>query len=274
MHDIRWIRENAEAMIAGLAKRNIAPEEARAQVEGLIEKDEARRTHLVRLQEMQERRNYLSKDIGNAMRGKDMVRAEELKAEVAEIKSVIQSGEGDERKFDEELRDALAGIPNLPLPDVPEGADEADNVELRAVGEKPRLNFPPKEHYELGEALGMMDFETAAKLSGSRFTVLKGKLARLERVLGQFMLDLHTEEHGYTEVQPPLLVRDEAMFGTGQLPKFKEDLFLGASMIGREKQARDVIDRYATDADVKRLANKEAEIRGCRLRDIRASRYD
>jgi seryl-tRNA synthetase len=225
MHDIRWIRENAEEMATGLAKRGFSPDEARRQVDDLIAKDEARRAHLASLQEMQERRNYLSKEIGNAMRAKDMARAEELKAEVAEIKSVIQNGEGREREFDQALADALAGIPNLPLPDVPVGKDEHDNVELRVFGEKPRMNFKPKEHFELGEALGMMDFETAAKLSGARFTVLKGKLARLERALGQFMLDLHTTEHGYTEVQPPLLVRDETMFGTGQLPKFGEDLF-------------------------------------------------
>ncbi|MGN6470627.1 MAG: serine--tRNA ligase, partial [Rhizobiaceae bacterium] len=225
MLDIRWIRENPQEMAAGLAKRGISPDEAKRQVDGLIARDEARRAHVASLQEMQERRNYLSKEIGAAMRDKDMARAEELKAEVARIKAVIQEGEGKERGFDDELRDALAGIPNLPLPDVPVGRDERDNVELRVVGEKPRMNFPPKEHYELGEALGMMDFETAARLSGARFTVLKGKLARLERALGQFMLDLHTNEHGYTEVQPPLLVRDETMFGTGQLPKFGEDLF-------------------------------------------------
>ncbi|WP_311028760.1 serine--tRNA ligase [Mesorhizobium koreense] len=225
MHDIRWIRENAEEMAAGLAKRGFSPDEAKRQVDDLVAKDEARRAHLISLQEMQERRNYLSKEIGNAMRDKDMARAEELKAEVAEIKAVIQGGEGRERELDQALADTLAGVPNLPLPDVPVGKDEHDNVELRVVGEKPRMNFQPKEHFELGEALGMMDFETAAKLSGARFTVLKGKLARLERALGQFMLDLHTNEHGYTEVQPPLLVRDETMFGTGQLPKFGEDLF-------------------------------------------------
>jgi seryl-tRNA synthetase len=212
-------------MAAGLAKRGFSPDEAKRQVDDLVAKDEARRAHLISLQEMQERRNYLSKEIGNAMRDKDMARAEELKAEVAEIKAVIQGGEGRERELDQALADTLAGVPNLPLPDVPVGKDEHDNVELRVVGEKPRMNFQPKEHFELGEALGMMDFETAAKLSGARFTVLKGKLARLERALGQFMLDLHTNEHGYTEVQPPLLVRDETMFGTGQLPKFGEDLF-------------------------------------------------
>ena len=225
MHDIRWIRENPEEMAAGLAKRGIAAPEAKSTVDDLIAKDEARRAHVAALQEMQERRNYLSKEIGAAMRDKDTARAEELKAEVARIKTVIQEGEEKEREFDQALTDALAGIPNLPLADVPVGRDERDNVEIRVVGEKPRMNFQPKEHFEIGEALGMMDFETAARLSGARFTVLKGKLARLERALGQFMLDLHTNEHGYTEVQPPLLVRDETMFGTGQLPKFGEDLF-------------------------------------------------
>ena len=233
MHDIRWIRENAEEMAAGLAKRGFSADEARRQVDDLIAKDEARRAHLASLQEMQERRNYLSKEIGNAMRAKDMARAEELKAEVAEIKSVIQNGEGRERELDQALAETLAGIPNLPLPDVPVGKDEHDNVERRVVGEKPRMNFEPKEHFELGEALGMMDFETAAKLSGARFTVLRGKLARLERALGQFMLDLHTTEHGYTEVQPPLLVRDAVLFGTNQLPKFEEDLFFTPHGEGR-----------------------------------------
>ena len=233
MHDIRWIRENPEEMAAGLARRGIAVSEAKATVDDLIARDEARRAHVASLQEMQERRNYLSKEIGAAMRDKDMARAEELKAEVAEIKAVIQGGEGRERELDQALTDALACIPNLPLADVPVGRDERDNVELRVVGEKPRMNFQPKEHYELGEALGMMDFETAARLSGARFTVLKGKLAQLERALGQFMLDLHTTEHGYTEVQPPLLVRDAVLFGTNQLPKFEEDLFFTPHGEGR-----------------------------------------
>jgi seryl-tRNA synthetase len=238
MHDIRWIRENPQEMAIGLARRGLSLDEAKGQVDGLVAKDEARRANLASLQEMQERRNYLSKEIGNAMRDKDMARADTLKAEVAEIKAVIQEGEGWERELDQALADALAGIPNLPLADVPVGKDEHDNVELRVVGEKPRMNFKPKEHFELGEALGMMDFETAAKLSGARFTVLKGKLARLERALGQFMLDLHTNEHGYTEVQPPLLVREAAMFGTGQLPKFEQDLYVARS--GQRPEAYDI----------------------------------
>ena len=224
MLDIRWIRENPQALVQALEKRGQSGEAALSVVDDLIAKDEARRAHLVALQEKQERRNAASKEIGNAMRAGDSVRAEELKGEVAGIKEFIQSGEATERELDKALADALAVIPNLPLDDVPVGKDEADNVEVRRVGEPKRSNSS-KEHFELGEALGQMDFERAAKLSGSRFTVLSGQLARLERALGQFMLDLHVTEHGYTEVQPPLLVRDEALFGTGQLPKFEEDLF-------------------------------------------------
>ena len=224
MLDIRWIRENPQALAQALEKRGQSGEAARSVVEDLIARDEARRAHLVALQEKQERRNAASKEIGNAMRAGDSARAEELKAEVAGIKEFIQSGEATERELDKALGDALAVIPNLPLDDVPVGKDEADNVEVRRVGE-PKHSNSSKEHFELGEALGQMDFERAAKLSGSRFTVLSGQLARLERALGQFMLDLHVNEHGYTEVQPPLLVRDEVLFGTNQLPKFEDDLF-------------------------------------------------
>ncbi len=224
MLDIRWIRENPQALAQALEKRGQSGEAARSVVEDLIAKDEARRAHLVALQEKQERRNAASKEIGNAMRAGDSARAEELKTEVAGIKEFIQSGEATERELDKALGDALAVIPNLPLDDVPVGKDETDNVEVRRVGE-PRRSNSSKEHFELGEALGQMDFERAAKLSGARFTVLSGQLARLERALGQFMLDLHVTEHGYTEVQPPLLVRDEVLFGTNQLPKFEEDLF-------------------------------------------------
>ncbi len=224
MLDIRWIRENPEALVAALVKRGEDKAAARSQVEALVAADEERRAHLVRLQEAQERRNAASKEIGNAMRSGDRALAEKLKAEVAELKTFVQEGEAEERRHDERLRDLLARIPNLPLDDVPVGADESGNVEIRKVGEPDSPNWA-REHFEIGEALGLMDFERAAKLSGARFTVLSGQLARLERALGQFMLDLHTTEHGYTEVQPPLLVRDETMFGTGQLPKFAEDLF-------------------------------------------------
>jgi seryl-tRNA synthetase len=231
MLDIRWIRDNPDALADALRKRGQSPEAAQSTVDDLIAKDEARRAHLGELQLKQERRNAASKEIGNAMRAGDGALAERLKLEVQGIKEFIQSGEATERALDKALNDALAVVPNVPLPEVPVGKDEHDNVKVRDWGtdliakRQPRMGNRPKEHFELGEALGLMDFERAAKLSGSRFTVLKGKLARLERALGQFMLDLHTGEHGYEEVQPPLLVKDDAMFGTAQLPKFSVDLF-------------------------------------------------
>ena len=220
MFDIRWIRENADAFDAGLALRGTEPHAAR-----LIELDEARRAHLQKLQDAQSRRNSASKEIGQAMGAGDTDKAEALKAEVGDLKSIIQSGEDEERRIDEELNAILCTLPNLPLDEVPAGKDEADNVEVRRVGDVKPLGFEAKQHFEIGEALGLMDFETAAKMSGARFTVLKGGLARLERAIGQFMLDMQTTEHGYMEVNPPLLVRDEALFGTGQLPKFADDLF-------------------------------------------------
>ncbi len=225
MLDIRWIRDNPQTLAEALVKRHWPAEKAAATVEDIIVKDEARRAHLGKLQERQERRNAASKEIGNAMRSGDAATAEALKGEVNEIKVFLAGAEALERELDMALEDALAVIPNVPLHDVPVGADEKDNVEVRKVGEqRPRPNWA-REHFEIGEALGLMDFERAARLSGSRFTILKGQLARLERALGQFMLDLHTTEHGYTEVQPPLLVRDDVLYGTGQLPKFAEDLF-------------------------------------------------
>ncbi|MEM8539893.1 MAG: serine--tRNA ligase, partial [Pseudomonadota bacterium] len=184
-----------------------------------------RRSHIAKVQEAQSRRNSASKEIGAAMGQGDTEKAEALKAEVGELKGFLQDAEETERQLNAKLSDALSVLPNIPLDDVPIGEDEDGNVELRKVGNLPNFAFDPKEHFELGEALGQMDFETAAKMSGSRFTLLSGGLARLERALGQFMLDLHTQEHGYTEVQPPLLVRDQSMFGTGQLPKFAEDLY-------------------------------------------------
>jgi seryl-tRNA synthetase len=219
MLDIRWIRENPEALVQALVDRQYSADEARSVVDEVIACDERRREHLVRLQQAQERRNAASREIGNAMRNKDMALAERLKEEVGQIKAFIQSGEATERELDAALEQALAVIPNIPLDDVPVGRDENDNVELRVPSDGAR------EHYEIGEALGLIDFERAARLSGSRFAVLRGQLARLERALGQFMLDLHTTEHGYQEIQVPLMVRDEILFGTGQLPKFAEDLF-------------------------------------------------
>jgi len=224
MLDIKWIRENPEALVQALTNRGQSESDSQALVASIISGDEERRAHLTKLQEAQERRNAASKEIGKAMGSGDKELAERLKAEVAELKSFVQNGETRERELEEALKGVLAGIPNVPLADVPLGADEKDNVEVRRIGE-PVTHGWSREHFDLGEALGYMDFERAAKLAGARFTVLSGQLARLERALGQFMLDLHTQEHGYTEVQPPLMVRDEALYGTGQLPKFAEDLF-------------------------------------------------
>jgi len=233
MLDIKWIRENPDRLAEALVKRQWSSEEARSAVDDLIVKDEARRAHLGQLQERQERRNAASREIGNAMRSGDAAKAEELKGEVTAIKAWLAGAEAMERELDKALDDALAVLPNVPAHDVPVGADEHDNVEVRRVGTPRQPSNWTREHFEIGETLGMMDFERAAKLSGSRFTVLKGGLARLERALGQFMLDLHTTEHGYTEVQPPLLVRDDVLYGTGQLPKFAEDLFFTPHGEGR-----------------------------------------
>ena len=220
MLDIKWIRDNAAALDAALHRRGTAPLAAT-----LIELDERRRATVQKAQDMQSRRNTASKEIGAAMAQKNMELAERLKAEVADIKTSLPALEDEERTLTAELNDALSRIPNIPADDVPEGVDEHGNVEKRRSGEKPRWNHPAKEHFEIGEALGMMDFERAAKIAGARFTIIKGQLARLERAIGQFFLDTHTTEHGYLEVQPPLMVRDEAMYGTGNLPKFAEDLF-------------------------------------------------
>jgi seryl-tRNA synthetase len=220
MLDIKWIRDNPAALDAALARRGAEP-----LAQTLIALDERRRAIVQKAQEMQSRRNAASKEIGIAMGQKNSELAERLKAEVAEIKTSLPAAEDEERKLSAELTDALSRIPNIPAADVPDGKDEHDNVETRRAGNKPMWNHKPLEHFEIGEALGWMDFEGAARIAGSRFTILKGQLARLERALGQFMLDTHTQEHGYLEVQPPLLVKDDAMFGTGQLPKFAEDLF-------------------------------------------------
>jgi seryl-tRNA synthetase len=220
MHDIKWIRENAETFDKGRARRGLEPLSAQ-----LLAFDDARRAAIGELQKAQERRNAVSKEIGLAMKAGDNARAEALKAEVAQIKENWPALEEKERYAIAELDAALAGIPNTPLDEVPDGVDENDNVEVSRWGEPRTFDFTPKEHFDIGEGLELMDFETAAKLSGARFVVNKGALARLERALAQFMLDLHTGEHGYTEVAPPLLMRDEAMFGTAQLPKFGEDQF-------------------------------------------------
>jgi seryl-tRNA synthetase len=223
MHDIKAIRENPDAFDHGLRRRGLSP-----RAESLIALDEKRRAAILSLQTAQERRNAASKQIGLAMARKDTVAADDYRAEVAGLKATMPQMEAAEREATAALEAELAAIPNLPLDDTPDGKDENDNVELRRDGAPPHLGGmnKPREHFEIGEALGLMDFETAAKLSGARFVVLKGALARLERALEQFMLDLHTTEHGYTEVSPPVLVRDAAMFGTAQLPKFFTDQFI------------------------------------------------
>src|SRR6516165_2548536 len=234
MYDIKWIRENAPAFDKGRERRGLEPLSAK-----LLVLDDVRRAAIAKSQEAQERRNAASKEIGAAMKAKDTARADALKAEMADLKAALPALEDEERQAIAALDKALSEISNTPLDDVPYGKDENDNPELRAVDEKPVFSFKPKEHFEIGEALGLMDFETAAKLSGARFVVTKGPLARLERALGAFMLDLHTGEHGYTEVNPPILVRDEAMFGTAQLPKFQSDQFAASttvSMLVAERQ--------------------------------------
>ncbi len=220
MHDIRYIRDNAAAFDAALDARGLAPLAAE-----LIALDEKRRAAIATAETALARRNAASKEIGQAMGQKDMARAEALKAEVAALKDNIAAAEAEQGRSQKDLDDRLAIIPNMPLTTVPRGKDETDNVEVRRWGTPRALDFAPKQHFELGEALGMMDFDAAGRMSGARFVVLKGALARLERALGQFMLNLHTGEHGYTEIQAPLLVKDEATYGVGQLPKFSEDMF-------------------------------------------------
>lgn len=225
MFDIKAIRDNPAAFDEGLKRRGLAPLSAE-----ILALDEKRRLHVTKLQEAQARRNAASKEIGKAKAQKDEATAAALMAEVASLKDFLASGEAEERRLTEEMEKALAVIPNIPREDVPLGSDETGNIEVRRWSEPTKLAFAPKQHFELGEALGMMDFETAAKVSGARFVFLKGQLARLERALAQFMLDTHTADAadgigGYTEVNPPLLVRDAAAYGTANLPKFAEDLF-------------------------------------------------
>src|SRR5271169_5499442 len=220
MHDIKSIRDNPAAFDAALKRRGLAPLSVT-----LLAIDEKRRAAIMASEQAQARRNAASKEIGDAKKAKDDARAAALMAEVAELKTTMPQLEAAAKAADEELSKELAAIPNLPLDEVPDGADEHGNVQRHVFGAVRNYAFAPKPHFDLGEAMGYMDFDAAAKLSGARFVVLKKGLARLERAIGQFMLDLHTTEHGYTEINPPLLVRDDVMFGTGQLPKFEEDQF-------------------------------------------------
>lgn len=218
MLDIKWIREFPEALDEALKSRNIAPVSDK-----IIEVDTQRRDAVSKLQQLQSRRNELAALIGRAKQNGENTSIYENEA--SQIKQDIVDLEQNAEKFSERLNDILARIPNIPLADVPVGKDETANKCLRVVGEPPKFDFSPKAHYEIGEALGMMDFQNAAKLSGSRFVVLRGMLAKMERALKAFMLDNHTKNFGYEEIVPPLLVNEECMFGTGQLPKFAEDSF-------------------------------------------------
>jgi seryl-tRNA synthetase len=220
MHDIKSIRDNPDAFDAALKRRGLAPLS-----KSLLAIDERRRTAIVASEQAQARRNAASREIGDAKKNKDEARAAKLMAEVTELKTTMPQMEAAVKTAEEELKTALAEIPNLPLDEVPEGSDEHGNIVRHQFGARRNYAFAPKPHDDLGAALGLMDFEAAAKLSGARFVVLKKGMARLERAIGQFMLDLHTNEHGYTEINPPLLVRDDAMFGTAQLPKFEDDQF-------------------------------------------------
>ena len=220
MHDIKSIRDNPQAFDAGLARRGLKPLSA-----VLLAIDERRRAAILASEQAQARRNAASKEIGDAKKAKDEARAAKLMAEVAELKTTMPELEAAAKAADEELMKELSAIPNIPFDEVPDGVDEHGNVQHHVFGAKRSYGFTPKLHDDLGTALGYMDFEAAAKLSGARFVVLKKGLARLERAIGQFMLDPHTTEHGYTEINPPLLVRNEVMFGTGQLPKFEDDQF-------------------------------------------------
>jgi seryl-tRNA synthetase len=255
MHDIKWIRDNPEVFDGALARRGLTAEAAR-----LIAIDERRRVTILKAEQAQARRNAASKEVGEAKKAKDEARAKALMAEVSDIKASIPALEAEEKAATRELDAALSWIPNLPLDDVPDGADEHGNVEHHTFGARRDYPFTnqPKQHFELGEGLGQMDFETAAKLSGSRFVVLKKGLARLERALGQFMLNLHTDNHGYTEISPPLMVRDEVMFGTAQLPKFAFDQF--------------AITRLLTDEEWDgKIKEAEAAASGASARDLAKS---
>jgi seryl-tRNA synthetase len=239
MHDIRFIRDNPDAFDHALARRGLPP-----QAQRLIALDEQRRAKIFALETAQARRNAASKEIGEAKKNKDEEKAKGLLSEVAALKESIPAMEAEEKKASKALDDALAEIPNLPLDEVPDGKDEKDNVEHHRFGTKRDYVFAPKQHFDLGEALGQMDFETAAKLSGARFVVLKKGLARLERALGQFMLDVHTSDpHNYTEVAPPLLVRDDVMFGTAQLPKFADDQFSTVNQSEINRVSSDYVSR-------------------------------
>ena len=276
MFDIKAIRDNPAGFDEGLRHRRIFGDgEGQFSSAAILKLDEERRVHVTRLQEAQAQRNAASKEIGAAKKAKDDARAQTLMAEVASLKDFLSSGEARERELTDDIEKLLALIPNSPRPEVPDGADETGNVEVRRWGGPAIPNFKPKQHFELGEALGLMDFETAAKVSGARFVYLKGALARLERALTQFMLDTHTDEFGYTEVNPPLLVRDQAAYGTANLPKFAEDLF---QTTGGDLPDEDIADFLARHGEARQPpASGHAQGRGIaafrELMSNAASRY-
>ena len=239
MHDIRFIRENPAAFDAGLARRGLSPLSGQ-----ILELDAHLRAATTAKQEGETLRNAASKAIGVAKAKKDEAEAQRLMGEVESAKKTIEEQGRREAQAQQALETLLSQIPNIPADDTPDGPDESANVELRRVGEPPRFDFAPKSHVDLGEALGLMDFENAAKLSGARFVALKGQLARLERAIAAFMLDLHTTEFGYTEIAPPLLVKDHVMFGTGQLPKFVDDQFTAARTVSRQELLLQALDRF------------------------------
>ncbi|EFI50118.1 serine--tRNA ligase [Afipia sp. 1NLS2] len=245
MHDIRSIRDNPAAFDAALKRRGLEPLSA-----SLLAIDERRRGAIQEAEQALARRNAASKEIGEAKKNKDAARADTLMAEVATLKVKLPELEAAAKQSEDELKTVLAQIPNLPLDEVPDGADEHGNVQHHIYGAARSYSFKPKEHVELGEGLGFMDFETAAKLSGARFVVLKKGLARLERAIGQFFLDVHTGEHGYAEVNPPLLVRDDAMFGTAQLPKFEDDQFFAAPGSFNIRKLVEILEREAIDHEI------------------------
>src|SRR5215211_4311937 len=260
MHDIRWIREHADEFARGLKRRGMPEADAGALVSELLSVDERRRAAIAQFEQAQARRNAASKDIGQAKAKKDEARAQALMAEVAQLKDTIPALEKTAKEAEAGLEKTLAEIPNLPADDVPDGADAEANVERHRFGAKRDCGFATKQHFELGEALGQMDFAAAAKLSGARFVVLQNGLARLERALGQFMLDLHTTEHGYTEVAPPLLVRDAAMFGTAQLPKFKDDQFVATNTEIFQKAFNEAVEEFDRGAVSGRIDYRMGEI--------------
>ena len=283
MLDVKWIRENQDAFVKGLSDRGF--EDPRDLLNQILDADDERRETIQHLEEVQTRRNALSKEIGKVKQAKDETEAKRLMDEVAGLKEALSELQYSANMAFIELEDLLYGIPNIPSADVPVGPDESANEERRKWGEPRNFReegFKPKQHFEIGEALGLMDFEAAAKLSGARFVVLKGPLARLERALAQFMLNLHTDQHGYTEVNPPLMVREDVMLGTGQLPKFDYDQFfvsrvadLEASTEEQKRLQRELVDRRIRQLEIEEILDSgpDAVERGKLKRELIAMRF-